>query len=117
MEQTQFHDKWRKAFDFRFLSSEDLDGDVTVEIEDVVIDEVKTARGTETVMALKMKGAKKLFVVNKTNARTIASIAGSPNTGDWIGKKITLTTVQVNAFGLVVAALRVKKNFENVKIN
>lgn len=117
MEQKQFHDLWRKAYDFRFLSAEDLTGDVSVEIEDVVIDEVKSAHGTETVMALKFKGAKKMMVCNKTNARTIASITGSSNTGDWIGQKITLTTVQVNAFGSVVPALRVKKSFNNVKIN
>ena len=117
MEQKQFHDIWRKAYDFRFLSAEDLEKDVTVEIEDVVLDEVKTARGTEQVMALKIKGAKKLVAVNKTNARTIASIAGSKDTTNWIGTKITLTVVQVNAFGQTVPALRVKKEFSNVKIN
>jgi hypothetical protein len=58
-----------------------------------------------------------MMVCNKTNARTIASIAGSPNTGDWIGAKIVLTTVHVNAFGSVLPALRVKKSFKNVKIN
>ena len=113
----QFRDNWRKAYDFRFLSAEDLDKDVTVEIEDVVIDEVKSSHGNETVMALKFKGAKKMLVVNKTNARTISSIVGSPKTSDWIGHTITLTVVNVSAFGQTVPALRVKKQFNNVKIN
>ena len=50
----------------------------------------------------------KPFILNKTNAKTIATILGTPYIEDWIGKQIQLYVAKVKAFGQTVDALRVR---------
>lgn len=46
------------------------------------------------------------LVLNRTNAKTIQGLYGD-DTQDWIGKRVQLTAVDVDAFGQVQRALRV----------
>lgn len=41
-------------------------------------------------LVVSFEGAKKRFIVNKTQAFAIAQFAGSDDTDDWVGKKIAL---------------------------
>jgi DNA polymerase III delta subunit len=107
---------WKKLFDYRFISAEELEKDITVTIEAIEQDEAFNGREKEQVTVLKFKGAKKGMILNKTNAKTISSILKSPYIEDWIGQQITLTTKQVSAFGTQVEAIRVKQDFKNIQV-
>lgn len=56
---------------------------------------------------LLFKGVEKGLVLNKTNATRIADQHGD-ETDLWVGKRITLTTESVTAFGKTQWAIRVK---------
>lgn len=58
------------------------------------------------VLSFREPGAKDL-VLNKTNAAAIAKLYGE-EADDWIGKKIALSVLEVESFGDVVQAIRVK---------
>jgi len=49
-----------------------------------------------------------MLVLNKTNARTIAKVVGSPRYAEWVGKRITLVRADVEFAGDMVEAIRVK---------
>jgi len=50
----------------------------------------------------------KPLIVNKTNAKAIAKVAGSNYIEDWKGKQIALYISNVKAFGELVEAIRVR---------
>ena len=114
MSDTKTH--WKKSFDYRFISAEELEKNVTVTIESIDQDETFNGKEKETVTVLKFKGAKKGMILNKTNAKKIAEVTGSPYIEDWIGQQITLTTQTVSAFGQQVEAIRIKGNYKNVTV-
>jgi len=98
---------WRKMFDERFVGAWDLeDGDKTVTIERTGQEKVHGTDGDEMRPAVYFKGAKKAMVLNKTNAKAIAALYGNDVEG-WIGKRITLTSAMVSAFGETTEAVRV----------
>lgn len=100
---------WRKLFNYKYLSGEDLEDQVhTVEIESVKEEMVKGEGGREEKCpVLRMKGAKKGIVLNKTNSKRIAKVVGSPNIEDWAGHKIKIHGEMVSAFGTETCAVRV----------
>ena len=104
----QLEGNWRKNYDFRFLSGEDLEEDVTVTIIKVAIEEVQGKAGKESVMALHFKGTPKMMAVNKTNAKTISKVIGSSKTEYWVGKQIILHAKTEKAFGSEHRVIRVK---------
>jgi len=107
---------WKKLFDYRFVSAEELTGDTTVTIKAIEHDEAFNGKTKEDVIVLKFEEAKKGMILNKTNAKTLSIIAKSPFIEDWIGKKITLTSQMVSAFGQTVPAIRIKQDFSKVKV-
>jgi len=114
METSKTH--WKKSFDYRFISAEELPKDMAVTIEAIEQDEAFNGREKEKVTVIKFKGAKKGMILNKTNAKKISEVLSSPFIEDWIGKEITLTTAKVSAFGSTVDAIRIKANYKNVKV-
>jgi len=108
---------WKKNYDYRFIAGEDLDGkEVTVTIDKVGIDEAFNGREKEDVVVVSFKEADKMMVLNKTNAKVIAKIAGSQNVEDWTGTKIILRPQMVNAFGQQTLAVRVKEDLSKYKV-
>lgn len=101
---------WKKNFDYRFLSGDELNGEITVTIERVVNEEVfnPSSNSKETALALYFKGAKKGIVLNKTNAKTIAKVVGSPMIEEWVGKKIIIYPKAGKFFGEQMQVVRVK---------
>lgn len=90
---------WRGMFDSKYIGAWDLPPgkDVVVEIEGVAAEKLKNATGpAETKPVVKLVGIDRGFVLNKTNARAIASLYGN-ETSKWAGKKIAIyaTTTQV----------------------
>jgi hypothetical protein len=82
---------FRKFFDKDFLKAYDLDGkDTTVTIEKVVGGEVTGEGGKKSKNPIaSFVGARKRFVLNSTNGKTIASLYGN-DVSAWKGKRITL---------------------------
>ncbi len=97
-----------QAYPSKFLTAEDLNGrDATVTISSVDLEEIGQGRDKSSKLVIGMMGKKKLFVVNKTNAKTIEKVLGSSETDDWIGKRITIGPREVEFQGDMVTALRV----------
>lgn len=103
--------RMNEAFPSKYLRAEDLDMDVTGAIEKVELVELKDPAGTKPIEhkpCVWIRGEDKPFICNKTNYKAISKIIGSDDTEDWIGKEITLTVMDVDSFGEMVAAIRVK---------
>ena len=63
---------------------------------------------TEEKPVVSMKGTDKLWVLNKTNAKTIARLYGK-RPREWIGKRVTLYPTEVAAFGKQHETIRVRE--------
>ena len=99
---------WKKNFDYRFISGEDLlEKDVTLTIKAVGIDEAFNGHSKEDVVVVSFDETEKLMVLNKTNAKFITKRTGTVNVEEWKGFKIRLTCETVSAFGQQVLAVRV----------
>ena len=99
---------WKKHFDYRFVSAEELKGETTLTIKNVIQDEAFNGKTKEPVTVLKFEGAEKGMVLNKTNAKAISTALKTPFLEDWVGKQITIYPTKVSAFGQEVDAIRVK---------
>lgn len=97
-------------FPSKYLKAEDFDGDAVVVIEKVVKEKFtdpQTKQDSEKAVAY-FKDVDKGLILNKTNWNLIAKQHGDES-DEWIGKEIWLTVLDVEAFGDVVQAIRVKQ--------
>lgn len=103
--------KLNDAFPSNYLKSEDF---TEGEEKDVVIAKVILEKMTnrdskeENKPVLHFSNTDKQMVVNATNWKRIAQITGEEDSDNWAGKKITLYTEIVDAFGEMKPAIRVK---------
>lgn len=100
--------KLNDAYPSKYLTAEDL-GDklVTATIEEVDLEEIGMGADKSKKLVIAFTGKKKRFVVNKTNANTIAKVLGSDDTDDWIGQRIALRAMEVEFQGSMVMSIRV----------
>lgn len=109
---------YKLLFPSEYLNSADLHGkDAVLTIRRVLVQDLKTERGTEkkpvvffeeTRVKAEQNGSKeKKLVLNRTNAETIAAMHG-PEVDGWSGKRITLYPTQTDAFGKTVDCIRVR---------
>jgi hypothetical protein len=100
------------VFPSKYLKAEEElfdNGDVVATIKDVVLESLKSReKGEESKPVMYFKDLPKGLIVNKTNWGICAKLFGSDDSDDWRGERIALTTVDVDAFGDVVKAIRVK---------
>lgn len=98
-----------EVYPSKYLKAEDLgDEEPIVTIERVVMETLESKdRGKQEKPVAYFKGLEKGLVINKTNWSIIARIHGDES-DDWIGKQITLFSMDVEAFGEMVNAIRVK---------
>lgn len=95
------------AFPSNYLKADDLEeADVIVTITGCEIEELGKEKERKPVLTF--RGTDKKMVLNKTNWQTIAKVLGTDETDEWIGKRITLFTAQVESFGETVLAIRVR---------
>jgi len=108
--------KQQDVFPSRFLKAEDiLDDELTLTITKVETVTLPGNKGEETDKPVAyFKEVPKGLIINKTNWKLIAEATGEEDSDDWVGKQITLFTLDVDAFGDVVAAIRVKKVTLNI---
>ena len=109
---------WKKLDNPNYLGAYSLmDGEtkeMTVTIQKVVIEEVKTDRGTESCKVAYIKSQKPM-ILNTTNCKIISQIYESPYIDDWADKQVTLYVAKIKAFGETLDALRIKKEIPKVK--
>jgi hypothetical protein len=96
------------VFPSKYLKAEELDEDVQVTIKKVVLEELEQKDGqkADKPVCYFEEGPKGL-ILNKTNWALIAKQHGDES-DEWAGKTVILTTVDVDAFGDVVSAIRIK---------
>lgn len=100
--------KLNDAYPSNFLTAEDLGGrDITITIQDIELEDLGQGAKKEKKLAITMAGKKKKFIVNKTNANTIAKVLGTDETDDWIGQRIIIGPREVEFQGEMVWSIRV----------
>lgn len=101
--------KTSDVFPTRFVSAEDLDHDITLKVEDVKLEEMydPQSKGDIQKPVAYFQGATKGLVLNKTNWKILATLYGDES-NDWKGKAITISKTEVQAFGDIVQAIRLK---------
>lgn len=102
---------WKKLINPDYIGAYSLDpgSDLTVTIESVGRELVTGTGGKkEECTVAKLKGQKP-FIINRTNAKMITSIYGTPYIEDWRGKKITLYISKTKVAGEEVECLRIRK--------
>lgn len=96
-----------KIFPSRYLKAGDLDGrEITVTIKEVKLENVGQTKESKPV--LYFRGAQKGLVLNITNSKRIAMMAGSKDTDDWVGQRIILYPTETEFGGETVDCIRVK---------
>ena len=105
--------KSNDVFPSKYLKAEDLDGDMQVTITHVSKESFKSDKGDEVKPCAYFNETPKGLIVNKTNWKLLVEATGEEDSDNWTGKKVTLTIVDVDAFGDVVSAIRVKKAVVN----
>ena len=78
---------------------------ISLEIEDLVFEEVMSDGEKREKPALKFKGVKKLLILNQTNADALEDAFGDSD--NWKGNRVTLRTERCKYLGKVTMGIRV----------
>lgn len=104
--------KTKDVFPSKYLKAEDdifASGEVIATIKDVVKEKLTSReKGDEDKPIMYFKELPKGLVMNKTNWGICEKLFGSDDSDNWLGERACLVTVDVDAFGDVVRAIRVK---------
>lgn len=102
---------WRTAFNYRYLSSEDMEIGAIVHLTITeVTREMAYDRDTKKekpLISVWFKETERALALNATNAKAITEISGTSKVEKWTGTRIALTKTGETFFGKV-GALRVK---------
>lgn len=100
-----------KCYGSRYLKARDLDGqDVTVRIQSAAEGPITSPDGkTDQRIVVGFDEFDKPFVLNKTNARSIAEIHGD-NSDDWRGQLVTLYPTETPVAGVMTACIRIRSD-------
>lgn len=95
-------------FPSKYLKHSDAEPDIIVTISRITQEKMKNNDGKEEQKpVIYFSEQEKGMVLNRTNANTLAELFGS-DIGNWTGERVTLTSVEVDAFGKMQKALRFK---------
>ena len=98
----------KEMFPSRYLKADDLDGrEFTLAIRGVEKEEIGKPPDKEDKWVLYFRSAKKGLILNRTNAMAIAELYGEETSG-WVGKRVTLYSARVKAFGKWYDVVRVR---------
>lgn len=103
---------WRSYSGYNFLSSLDFEEGVEVNltIEKVSMETANdpATKKPKQLLSIKFVGSDRLMALNKTNAKRITEITGTPKVEKWKGLQITIHKIPIRAFGKDQFCLRVK---------
>lgn len=108
MAQQKHH--WKEALPGEYLGAYSLNGqDLVVTIQSAAKEIVTGANGKkEECLVIRFKEQVMDMVCNRTNAKTITKVLGTPYLEDWSGKKIQLYPTTTKFGGEVVDCIRVR---------
>ena len=101
---------WRTMMDSdaRYVATYELGGkDVTLKIKSAGTATVEGPKGNKRKLIITFDGARKPFLANATNCKTIAAMYGTDVEG-WVGKAITLFATTTSSPDGVVECVRVR---------
>lgn len=101
---------WRtlQDSDNRYVAAYELGGkDVTLKIKSAASASVEGPKGAKRKLIITFEGARKPFLSNATNCKTIAAMYGT-DVENWVGKAITLFPTTTSSPDGVVECLRVR---------
>ena len=113
----QIKTHWKQLINPDYLGAYSLQPNevLTLTISKVVKESVKGTGGKkQECMVVHFQEKQKPMILNRTNAKTISKVYGTPLIEDWAGKKIRIYAELVDAFGEQVEALRIK--YEQVQL-
>lgn len=115
MSETNKH-HWKQFINLDYIGAYMLAGrDLTVKIVSVSQEMVTGDKGKkEMCMVARLEGQKP-FIINRTNAKMITKLLGSPYIEDWAGKSITLYPTTTSVGGETVECLRVRPQLPAAK--
>jgi hypothetical protein len=99
-----------EVFPSKYLKAEvDVmeDQPITVTIESVDVERMGQGADAQDKFVLQFRELEKGMVLNKTNSMTIARLYGDES-DDWVGKRITLYSTEVQYKDEMVASIRIK---------
>lgn len=100
---------WKQLVNLDYIGAYSLNGeDLTVEIVKVEVQRVKGEGGKEEDCTVARLKGQKPFIINRTNAKTITRIYGTPYIEEWAGKSITLYPTTTKVAGETVECLRIR---------
>ena len=97
----------KAALSGRYLKAEDLDGDLTLTIDDANLETVGQETGDKKLV-ISFKDSEQVLPLNKTNLKAIQSVLEEDDPNKWIGKAVTFYPTKVQFKDEVVAAIRVR---------
>lgn len=103
---------FKKAFNTPYLGSQDLPGykDMNATIERVILQGSEGLKENSNFNIAYFKDTNlKPMLLNATNSKRLAKLAGSPYIEDWLNIEVTLTVQKVRAFGDIHDALRIRE--------
>lgn len=108
---TDIKTHWKKQFNYDYLGSYSLEPgkDMILTIKSMEHKMVKNVDGKEEkcFVATFFEPVKQM-ILNKTNCKQIAKLAGSQFIEDWVGQKIQIYAAMVKAWGEETEALRIR---------
>ena len=103
---------WRKCQNPKYLGSYELlpgqELTLTISKADTEMVEGSDGKTEECLVAHFVEKNFKPMIINIENSKIIEEIYGTPYIEDWVGKKITVYSKKVKAFGKLVDALRIR---------
>lgn len=102
---------WKKLTNPDYLGAYSIENgaDIIATIKSVAVENVTGADGKkEQCTVIRFVEDLKPFICNKTNAKMIEKIWGTPYIEEWSNKKIQLYAAKVKSFGEMVEALRIR---------
>lgn len=92
-----------------FLKNEDLQGRaVSVTIEEIGIEELKTDDGKEKKLVAHFVGKDKALILNRTNCELLEGIIGTDDYASWAGHRIVIYPTTTKFGAKTVPCLRVR---------
>ena len=102
---------WKKLANKDYLGSWDIEqgSDLVLTIARIEQRQVKNPQGKdEEVIVCEWQENYKPMILNVTNCKAIAKAYNSEYIEDWIGKRVSLFTTMVSAFGDTTEAIRIR---------
>ena len=103
---------WKKLTNPDYLGAYALEPgqEIVATVKTIRTEKVKNTDGSEQecIVAYFTEREIKPMILNVTNCKTIAQLAGSSFVEDWPGTKIQIYATKVKAFGEIVEAMRIR---------